>query len=470
MHVRYPFVKQSGSKNCAAACLLMIVRYYHGNMSLEKMSDLCKTTKSGTSAYHILECAKQLGFEAMGMKCEIQYLYQKDILKPLIAHVTINKKYLHYVVIYEINKKKGYLLVADPQSKISKISFSKFKDIYNGVILVCNPKHTISIENDQFSINRFFKAMILKYKKDIILFAILSLLYTIFTITSTFYLKYLLNGIEYTSYEILYVLCFIFFIVIFLKLTASYFKDLILLYLHQRIHFILSTEIFYRIISLPYHYYQNRTTGEVVSKMNDISEIEQWIEIFVIFFFIEIPICLISGLFLWKIGFLFVPVFCMVLSGLILYIYIKQSNLDIENLIQRNAEVQSLLTESLYAYDTVKGFHLKEVLYRKFQKLKINWIEAVITLKKKMLFFNFLKDFVLEEGFIIMLFLLSLTILNQTIDTKRLITLSFLYPHLVSPIHSFLKSGLQYQQFQVSMNHIADILTYQRQLGFMMEK
>ena len=42
-------VKQDGYKECGAASLLSIIRYYKGNISINKLVSLTKTDKYGTN-------------------------------------------------------------------------------------------------------------------------------------------------------------------------------------------------------------------------------------------------------------------------------------------------------------------------------------------------------------------------------------------------------------------------------------
>lgn len=41
-------VLQEGNKDCGAASLLSIIRYYGGDISLDRLTEMTKTTKEGT--------------------------------------------------------------------------------------------------------------------------------------------------------------------------------------------------------------------------------------------------------------------------------------------------------------------------------------------------------------------------------------------------------------------------------------
>ena len=98
---KYPFINQQGLKDCAAACVWMIIRYYKGFVSITKLEEMLNITRKGTTAYHIVKTLKDLGFNAWGIKL-------KELTKtkvPFIASVIINSSYKHFMVVYEVNNK-----------------------------------------------------------------------------------------------------------------------------------------------------------------------------------------------------------------------------------------------------------------------------------------------------------------------------------------------------------------------------
>ena len=107
---KHLIVKQDGYKECGAASLLSIIRYYHGNISINKLIDLTHTDKTGTNFYQLKEAAIKLGLEAIGYKIDnIEAL--KDINKPFICQF-IHQNYEHFVVVYQIKKNK--ITIMDP--------------------------------------------------------------------------------------------------------------------------------------------------------------------------------------------------------------------------------------------------------------------------------------------------------------------------------------------------------------------
>ena len=128
-------VIQDGIKECGAACLLSIIKYYGGNISLERLLELTKTTKEGTNFYNIKEAANEIGLISKGYKIdEIDKLY--EIEKPFISQIVQNN-YHHFVVIYKIKNDK--VTIMDPAKGMIKISIKEFSQISTGYILILEP-------------------------------------------------------------------------------------------------------------------------------------------------------------------------------------------------------------------------------------------------------------------------------------------------------------------------------------------
>ena len=75
---------QDESKDCGAASLLTIIKTYGGDVSMEYLRSLTNTTKNGTNAYYITECAKSLGFSTR--------VVESDITKIILRHDSLSRR------------------------------------------------------------------------------------------------------------------------------------------------------------------------------------------------------------------------------------------------------------------------------------------------------------------------------------------------------------------------------------------
>ena len=155
-------VLQDGIKDCGICCLLSIIRFYGGEVSKEYLRELTNTTKDGVTLYNLLEASKVIGFNAEGLSGKIEDINVNDL--PCIAHININKKFKHFIVIYKINSEKHQLTIMDPAKGKKTISFSEFNLLSSSNYLFITPRKKLPIYNKKKIIYRIIKNLFISNK------------------------------------------------------------------------------------------------------------------------------------------------------------------------------------------------------------------------------------------------------------------------------------------------------------------
>lgn len=376
---KYPFTEQEEIKDCGAACLSMIIKYYKGFLGMEEIRELINVTKKGTTAFHIIEGAKKIGFNANGYNCELDKFEEENIMLPCIANVIMNKSYSHFIVIYNINYKKKELIIADPSNKIMKISFDNFKIIFNGVVLILYPNRKLPYTNQtKFSFRNL--SYLLKDSKQFILnIIILSFFIIIYSILSSFYAQFMLTNIQNKELINKYIFLFVIFSTIaILKTVSEYFRDKIFIYLTERIELIINMDIFNKILSLPYRYYRNHTTGDIISRIRESSLIRDSICRWLLVIIIDIPLMIVSIIFIYLIN--STLALLSIISFIIFILLLKFFQNPLENSIEEcqeaNSELTSIQIESMSAFETIKEIDIEIFTKRKMEKINLEEIEV----------------------------------------------------------------------------------------------
>ena len=164
---------QDDFKDCGAASLLTIIKTYGGNVSLEYLKMLTNTTKNGTNAYYLMEAAKSVGFDTRAVKGNITELREEFL--PCIAHVIIDSKYKHFVVVHKISKK--HITIADPSSGIKNMSYEEFNEISTNYFLLFIPNKKMPCFKNKNDFLKILLKKFLEYKSIVVSIFVFSLIF-----------------------------------------------------------------------------------------------------------------------------------------------------------------------------------------------------------------------------------------------------------------------------------------------------
>ena len=455
-------ILQDGLKECGSACLLSIIRYYNGNISLDRLLELTKTNKDGTNFYNLSLAAKEIGFDSKGYKIDdISKL--EEIESPFISQIIINN-YNHFVVVYKIKNNK--MTIMDPAKGMINISLDKFKSMYTGYILILKPYKKLPIYNESNYLLNIIKETLFNNKNIIIKLLSFTLIITIMTCIYSYHFKIIIDNVINTNKLNLLVVTIIFILVLFIKKISEYLRNNLLLYLEQKLDLSIITKTINKIINLPYSYYKNRQTGEIISRVNDLFYIKNVISKVIITLFLDNILSIIILIILFTIN---KTMTLLLLLITIIYITIflvyKGSIKNITDTIQEdNAKVNSLLVESISSYETIKGLNLEDSFTKKINKQYLNTINNNLSLSRIINQENLLKD--LFEG-IILLFIIYLGcnyIMDKSLTIGSLLTYNTLLSYYLIPIKNSLDFYKELFYVKNSIKRINNILNYKYEL------
>ena len=437
MFYKYPFSKQESIKDCAPASLQMIIKYYNGYTSIERLRDLMKTDKNGTNAYNLIEAAKTLGFESYGVKTKLCELNQDNLILPSIAHVIINNSYTHFVVIYEINYKNKTLVIGDPSSNIYKMKFDEFDEIWTGILIILYPKEKLMTEKKSNIFELVFE-VIKTNKKEYLNIIFLSLFILLFTVTISFYFQFLIDNIYH---KVIIVQIFLIFLSLtLLKLLTSLFRNEVLLTLKQKIDFSLTLGVIKQIINLPYQYYKTRSTGDVISRISDLEDIKQVLNNTILIFFIETPFAIIAliVLYIYNKSLFLISFITIILYLILSLIFRKKFNFLINNCQKKKSNVTTSMVESIQGFETIKGLSISDNIINIIERKYSDFLKEEYKLESNYNIQEFLKNIVSEVGFIVTIFIGILLIRNEVITLGMLITINTLISYFLEPIKNII--------------------------------
>ena len=453
-------VKQSGLRDCASCCLLSIIRYNNGNVSKSELEYLIKTNEFGTNAYDMIEGMKTLGFNGMGLKKNFNDLFQIENLFPVIAHVK-NNSYYHYVVIYKINRKKKCFEVMDPACGMINITYNDFKNIYlNTVLTFKKIKNLISLENKKellYFIIDSFKC----HRKNITIVSLLSIIVTFLSLIINYHMKLNVDYVlEYQKFRYIYLILLLFILIVLLKNILSLLRDKLV----RNIEFDINNKINYKVVDhifrLPYKYFHTRPSGELVSRINDLEYLKNFISSLFLNIFVDIFVILLSFIVLVIINLklsLLVILLCLIYF-LIGFIYKMIYKRVILNNQLSSAEYQTCLLESINAYESINNLNKVNDFINKLDYKYYKTSKSIKHFKKVISYETFFKNIVVDSLIILLCSIGILMIKNNEMTLGDLIFFSSVLSFFILPLRNIIDSLVEYVYSFNSYNRINDFL------------
>ena len=450
-------VIQDGSKDCGAACLLSIIRYYKGDISIEKLREMTSTTKDGVTALNLINVAKELGFDSYGLKGEIDNI-DKSML-PLIAHTTKNKL-KHFIVIYDMIEEKDKVIIMNPECGRQVISYSELSLMSTHYFIYLKPISKIPIFKYEKVIDKNIKTFIINNKELIIIISFLTILYLLLNILSSFHIKYLINySINYNITNNIKIISYFVLIIYLYKNICYLFRNIISLKLLSIFDNNLSSKVFNQILLLPFSYYKNRTTGEILNRIKDLSIVRDYYTNIITFIITDILSIIVFSIFMVSIN-KRITLYIIIYSILVLFLYLITKDIFKNNYLNLKKDediVNTKLIEGINNSLTIKNNHIEKRIIDEYKIKYNNLINTKYKYIKNKSIYNTIID-ILNNFLTVIIFLIGskYVILKKLTIIELLLIQTFFnyYNNSFNRIISFINS---YNSYSISKKRIDDL-------------
>lgn len=456
---KYYCIKQHELKDCGCACLATICRQYGLKYPISKIREVAGTDKKGTSALGLIQASEKLGFVAKGVKINKVEDIFGAIPLPAIAHVIIDQKLMHYVVIHKISKEE--IIIADPAKGIVKYKLEDFFKIWTGILIIMTPTTKFQKGNETKGVfSRFFE--LIKPQKPLLVNIFLSsILITIFGILGAFYFKLLVDDLVPSGLmKSLHIFSIGFIVLVIFKVIMEAFRTQLLIHLGQKLDIPLMLGYYEHVINLPMNFFGTREVGEIISRFNDASKIREAISGVTLTMMIDVFMVIIGGVILYmQSSLLFgVTIIPLIIYGIIVFAFKKKlENINRETM-ESNAKVTSYLVESINGISTIKAFNAEREVNSETEKRFIKFIKNIFNNGYINNLQMTLKRLVKGIFSIAILWLGTVQVIKGSISFGELLSFNTLLVYFLDPIENIINLQPTVQTAIVAAERLSEIL------------
>ena len=451
-------VLQDGIKDCGICCLLSVIRFYGGDVSKEYLRELTHTNKDGVSLFNLVETAKMLGFEAMGVTGNLEDIDVNNL--PCIVHFIVNKNYRHFVVLYQMNKTKQQVTLMDPAKGKKTISFAEYRLLSSNAYLFLKPKKKLPIMKNKNKIYKMIKITLGQNK--MLWFSIVFFTFSFFVLNfiCTLHFKYILNlSINYQLSSPILWISYIIGILYLLKNSNLLIRNILMNKWSAILDYEITINTYKQVLLLPYLYYKNRTTGEILSRFKDLNTIRSFVSnLFCILStdFISIILFLTLMFFYNKRLTIMITIICalFMISTLLLTNYKKKQ----ERIICKNQDTtNSYIINGIHNVDTIKGFHLEKRLIDKFSLQYHSFLERNYLYSRFFEFYYFVKNNMNDFILLSIYGWGSYHVIQGTMSLANLIIYQSFYSYFTSCFYRLISLIENYSSYKVASERVEDL-------------
>lgn len=460
--MKYNFVKQHDATDCAAACLAMICLYYKKETTITKLRDLMGTDLKGTNLLGLNSCAEKLGFVSQAVRVDRDGFQSKFSL-PAIANVITKEGFTHFVVVYKITDK--YVIIGDPAKDVIKVKLDEFYEGFTGVLLLLKPGEEFvqdSIKGEKV-ISRFIR-IAMPQKKLFIYTVISSIIMTILGVISSLFNKIIMDEVvPYKLKNTLLVALIIFAIISITQVVIGFVRQVMMLFLSQKIDIPLMLGYFEHVYKLPIKFFSTRKTGDIITRFSDAFTIKNIFTNIALTLVLDVFMALSTGVILFKMNSILFSIilFMTIISIILVYIFKRPYKRINEEQMQQESILNSEIIEGLRAVETIKGNANEET---ELENIEREYIKSLrISFKEGMLsnIQGTISQLITMVGNLVLMYFSVIQVIENNITLGSMMAFMTLSGYFMEPVGRIVGLQLQIQEANISMKRMSEILDYE---------
>lgn len=272
--MKYQTVIQHSQEDCGAVCLATVAKHYGRTFSLNRIREVVGTGQQGTTLLGLRRGAETLGFNARQVKVTAE-LFRQLNKAPLPA--IVHWKGYHWVVLY--GKKGNKYVIADPAVGLRYLTSKELTANWtNGIMLLLIPEASRFEQQPDERVSGFsrFLKRVWPYRGILTEALLINLVIGVLSLATPFLFQILTDDVLVRGDTQL--LTVVAIGVVAINLFSSILQLIqsnLISHFTQRLELGLVFAFGRQILRLPLSYYEARRSGEIVSRLRDIREINQ---------------------------------------------------------------------------------------------------------------------------------------------------------------------------------------------------
>ena len=465
--ISFPWIKQSDTMQCGAACLTMICKFHGINKSLSEISSICVPSNMGISIKGIEDSAKFLGFRTNSYFLSIAHLL--SLTSPVILHWNQN----HFVVLYKVDKTGNKFYIADPDKGLLKISKEDFRKHWIssnlngtevGVAMFLIPPSNFGQNNtDDLSEKQslsFLFGYIRQYRRYFLQIIGGLLIGCVLQLVMPFLTQAIVDiGINHKDIGFVWLVLLGELMIVIGRTATDFIRRWLLLHISMRINISLVSDFFIKLLKLPMSFFDTKLMGDLLQRIGDHTRVQNFLTgqvLNVVFTFLSF---IIFGIVLFVYNPFIFGIFAIgsVCYGMWIISFLRKRKVLDYELFEQQARNQNKTYQLITSMQEIK-------LQDCEQRRRWEWEDTqadLFSVQMKSLKLQQTQEagsiFINEVKNIIITVLAATAVINGQMTLGAMLAVQYIIGQLNSPVEQFMQFIYSLQDVKISLERINEI-------------
>ena len=456
--MKYQNVRQHSEEDCGAACLATIAKHYGRTFTLNHTREAVGTGQLGTTLLGLKRGAEALGFNARGVKAPLEMVDSGELPLPAIVHW----RGIHWVVLYGRQGRK--YAIADPAADIRYLSKKELMEGWiNWAMLLLEPdpvRFYAQADDKVSGFERFLKR-VWPYRAIILQALLYAQIVGLLSLASPFLFQILTDEVLIQGDTRLLNAVAIAVVVMYgVSSSLEWVQYNLIAQFAQRLELGLVLEFGRQILRLPLTYYESRRSGEIVSRLRDIEQINQLVSQVVVSLPSQLSIALVSLGFMlfYSVKLTLVAAVIAALMTLSTFIFLPTLQQKVRSVLVLESQNQGVMVETFKGALTLKTTTAAPQFWEEFQSRFGRLANQTFGTIQIGIVNNTFSRLVFRSGSVALLWFGSTLVISKELSIGQLLAFNAMNNNFLALIGTLIELVDEYTRVKTATQRLTEII------------
>ena len=449
-----PYVQQTMSTDCGAACLTMVLAHHGKTLRLDDVRQVLGVGRDGADAMAILRAGRWFGLRGRGVQID-----RIEDLKYLPRGAVLHWGFNHFVVFDGLTKKGAEIV--DPATGRRPVSHDELDKSFTGVALTFEPAEDFEPADERTRGPMRYLRELFSQSRTVSRSLVLSVLLQILALATPLLTGVLVDRVvPRGDRDLLLVLAVGVGGIVVFHFLSSLVRAHLLLQLRTHFDAKVTLEFLEHLVDLPYAFFQQRSAGDLIMRLNSHTTIREILTSNALSAVLDGVLVMLYLALLWiahwQIG-LVVLILAALRVGIFLLVRTKQRDLMSESL-QAQARSRGYQVQMLNGIETLKAVGAEERAVEHWSNLFVDELNVSIARGRLNAAFDSLIAALGIASPLVVLSFGGWLVLEGELSLGTMLALSALAAGFLTPLSALIQTAMQFLIMGSYLDRINDVM------------